>query len=171
MNRNRIKGEMGRRDCVQSLDTLYDIIFTMVKLMAPFTPFITEYMFRRLILFQKVNKNENIESVHYQIMPTSNSNFIRPDVERSVSLMQGIIDMGRIMRDRRAVPLKYPVSEIIVVHKDPECLKAIKGLEYFILKELNIRKLTLSSDKDKYGIVLRAEPDHKVRVLNSHKYY
>lgn len=162
MNRNRIKGEISSKDCIQSLDTLYDIIFTMVKLMAPFTPFITEYMFKRLVLYQAKNMVVNIDSVHYQIMPISNMNFIRPDIEKSVSLMQAIIDMGRIMRDRRAMPVKYPVSEIIVVHKDPECLTAIKDLEYFILKELNIRKLTLSSDKDKYGVVLRAEPDHKV---------
>lgn len=32
----------------------------------------------------------------------------------------------------------------------------------FILQELNVRQLTLSTDKDKYGIRLRAEPDHMV---------
>lgn len=30
------------------------------------------------------------------------------------------------------------------------------------LQELNVRQLTLSTDKDKYGIRLRAEPDHMV---------
>jgi MoaA/NifB/PqqE/SkfB family radical SAM enzyme len=30
------------------------------------------------------------------------------------------------------------------------------------LKELNVRKVTLSTDKNKYGIRLRAEPDHMV---------
>ncbi|CDR08583.1 unnamed protein product, partial [Oncorhynchus mykiss] len=29
-------------------------------------------------------------------------------------------------------------------------------------QELNVRQLTLSTDKDKYGISLRAEPDHMV---------
>lgn len=33
---------------------------------------------------------------------------------------------------------------------------------FFILQELNVRQLTLSTDKDKYGIRLRAEPDHMV---------
>ena len=31
-----------------------------------------------------------------------------------------------------------------------------------VLQELNVRQLTLSTDKDKYGISLRAEPDHMV---------
>lgn len=33
---------------------------------------------------------------------------------------------------------------------------------FFIPQELNVRQLTLSTDKDKYGIRLRAEPDHMV---------
>uniref|UniRef100_A0A1I8P093 Isoleucine--tRNA ligase, cytoplasmic n=1 Tax=Stomoxys calcitrans TaxID=35570 RepID=A0A1I8P093_STOCA len=161
LNRRRIKGEMGTNECIQSLDTLYDILYTMSKLMAPFTPFLAEYIFKRLVLFQPKDATENIESVHYQMMPTSNRKFIRTDIEKSVGLMQAVVDLGRVMRDRRTLPVKYPVSEIIVIHKDPKCLEAIKSLEDFILSELNVRKLTLSSDKEKYGVTLRAEPDHK----------
>ena len=31
----------------------------------------------------------------------------------------------------------------------------------YVLDELNVKKLTLSRDKEKYGVKLRAEPDHK----------
>lgn len=34
-------------------------------------------------------------------------------------------------------------------------------VKQYILEELNVRKITLSSDKLKYGVSLRAEPDHK----------
>jgi len=30
------------------------------------------------------------------------------------------------------------------------------------VKELNVRVVTVTADKHKYGIMLRAEPDHKV---------
>lgn len=40
---------------------------------------------------------------------------------------------------------------------------AVYFLYYFVnLQELNVRQVTLSTDKDKYGIRLRAEPDHMV---------
>lgn len=32
----------------------------------------------------------------------------------------------------------------------------------FLLQELNVRKLTTTTDKQKYGVQFRAEPDHKV---------
>ena len=31
----------------------------------------------------------------------------------------------------------------------------------YVLDELNIKKLTLSTNKQQYGVLLRAEPDHK----------
>ncbi|XP_039230249.1 isoleucine--tRNA ligase, cytoplasmic [Drosophila yakuba] len=161
LNRRRIKGELGAEQCIQSLDTLYDVLYTMVKMMAPFTPYLTEYIFQRLVLFQPTGTLEHADSVHYQMMPVSQKKFIRNDIERSVALMQSVVELGRVMRDRRTLPVKYPVSEIIVIHKDTQVLEAIKSLQDFILSELNVRKLTLSSDKEKYGVTLRAEPDHK----------
>lgn len=165
LNRRRIKGEQGKAECLQSLDTLYDVLLSMVKMMAPFTPFLSEYIYKRLVLFQPQNNVSN-SSVHFEIMPTCNKQLIRTDIERSVALMQSVVDLGRVMRDRRTLPVKYPVSEIIVIHKDPASLAAISKLQDFILSELNVRKLTLSSDKEAYGVTLRAEPDHKVTLLD-----
>ncbi|XP_037960684.1 isoleucine--tRNA ligase, cytoplasmic [Teleopsis dalmanni] len=172
LNRRRIKGEFGKEDCILSLDTLFNVLFSMVKMMAPFSPFLSEYIYQRLVLLLSNASAKKTDSVHFQMMPVCNSVFICTDIERSVSLMQSVIDMGRIMRDRRTIPVKYPVSEIIVIHKDESCLKDIKCLQNFILSELNVRNLTLSSDKELYGVTLRAEPEFKLlgkRLKNNFK--
>ncbi|KAL9696826.1 hypothetical protein quinque_000267 [Culex quinquefasciatus] len=65
------------------------------------------------------------------------------------------------------------VISTALFNKPPkEYLDDIKSLENFILGELNVRSITLSSDKQKYGVKLRAEPDHKVlgmRLKNGFK--
>uniref|UniRef100_A0AAQ4R8L5 Isoleucine--tRNA ligase, cytoplasmic n=1 Tax=Gasterosteus aculeatus aculeatus TaxID=481459 RepID=A0AAQ4R8L5_GASAC len=83
-------------------------------------------------------------------------------IESAVCQMQSVIELGRVIRDRKTLPVKYPLKEVVVIHQDPEALKDIQSLQKYILEELNVRQLTLSSDKDKYGIRLRAEPDHMV---------
>ncbi|EDS27002.1 isoleucyl tRNA synthetase [Culex quinquefasciatus] len=45
MNRKRIKGEFGVEDNYHELDTLYDVLMAMVQMMAPFTPYLTEFFF------------------------------------------------------------------------------------------------------------------------------
>jgi isoleucyl-tRNA synthetase len=106
------------------------------------------------------------------MMPVPKREFIRLDIERAVSRMQAVVELGRVMRDRRNVPIKYPLPELVLIHQDPEYLKDVLSLEAFILGELNVRVLTPSSDKLKYGVTVRAEPDHKVlgqRLKNDFK--
>jgi isoleucyl-tRNA synthetase len=168
-NRKRIKGEGGVKDCYHALDTLYDVLLAMVKMMAPFTPFLTEYMYQRLRL---LNDSLKPGSVHYEMMPNANNANINLPIERAVARMQAVIELGRVMRDRRTVPIKYPLTEVVVIHQQQEYLDDIKSLEQFITSELNVRSIVLSQDKKKYGVTLRAEPDHKllgIRLKNDAK--
>ena len=95
------------------------------------------------------------------MLPTARETLIYEQVERAVARMQAIVDLGRVLRDRKTMPIKYPLPEVVVIHKDKQCLADIKSLEKYILEELNVRSVTLSSDKASYGVTLRAEPDHK----------
>jgi len=100
-------------------------------------------------------------SVHYKLIPCSRDHLINKDIEKAVSHMQSVIQLGRIVRDRKIIPTKYPLPEIVVIHRDDEVLRDIVSLKSYILEELNIKKLTVTTDKEKYGVKLRAEPDHK----------
>ena len=59
------------------------------------------------------------------------------------------------------MPVKYPLPELVLIHKDQECLDDVATLQEYVLEELNVKKLTLSSDKKAYGVVLRAVPEFK----------
>ncbi|XP_076628378.1 isoleucyl-tRNA synthetase isoform X2 [Colletes latitarsis] len=161
MNRKRIKGDGGVTDCRQALNTLFSVLYTMVCINAPFTPFLTEFMFQRLTKILSPSKT-NMESVHYQMVPESCLQLIDENIEKAVSYMQTVIELGRVVRDRKTIPIKYPLPELVVIHQDATILEEIISLKSYILEELNIKELTVTTDKQKYGVILRAEPDHKI---------
>ncbi|XP_078517523.1 isoleucine--tRNA ligase, cytoplasmic [Lissotriton helveticus] len=164
MNRRRLKGESGTEDCTMALETLLSVLLSMCRLMAPFTPFITEMMYqnlRKLIDPSSVQEKDSL-SIHYLMLPPVREKLIDRKIENAVSRMQSVIELGRVIRDRKTLPIKYPLKEVVVIHQDPEALADIRSLDKYILEELNVRQVTLSTDKDKYGIRLRAEPDHMV---------
>ncbi|XP_069002525.1 isoleucine--tRNA ligase, cytoplasmic [Embiotoca jacksoni] len=163
-NRRRLKGESGTEDCLWALETLFSVLFSMCRLMAPFTPFITEVMYHNLrhLIDPASVEEKDTSSIHYLMLPQVRKNLIDKRIESAVSQMQSVIELGRVIRDRKTLPVKYPLKEVVVIHQDPEALKDIQSLQKYILEELNVRQLTLSTDKDKYGIHLRAEPDHMV---------
>eukprot|EP00795_Rhopilema_esculentum_P000564 gene564-10252_t len=163
-NRKRLKGESGPEDCDIALHTLFAVVLTLVKVMAPFTPFLTEHIYQNLkhFIVDDGVPVEETASVHYLMLPAPRMEFIHEEVERSVSRMQTVIELGRVARDRKTLPLKYPLPEVIVIHKDPTYLADVSSLSSYVSEELNLRKVTTSSDKDKYGLKLKASADFQI---------
>uniref|UniRef100_A0A8C5UAR2 Isoleucine--tRNA ligase, cytoplasmic n=1 Tax=Malurus cyaneus samueli TaxID=2593467 RepID=A0A8C5UAR2_9PASS len=164
MNRRRLKGENGTEDCIMALETLFSVLFSMCRLMAPYTPFITELMYQNLktLIDPASVQEKNTESIHYLMLPQVREDLIDKKIESAVSCLQSVIELGRVIRDRKTIPVKYPLKEVVVIHQDPEALENIRSLEKYVLEELNVRVLTLSADKGRYGVRLRAEPEHTV---------
>ena len=48
LNKARFKGAAGTADQRFSLQTLYEVLLSLCKLMAPFTPFLVEFMYQNL---------------------------------------------------------------------------------------------------------------------------
>jgi len=106
------------------------------------------------------------------MIPEVQPNLIDPSVERRVSRMQTVIDVGRLIRERATLPLKYPLKEVVVVSRDPMVLDDCKSLEDYILSELNVRQITFTSERANYGVTLKAVPDIKslgMRLKNESK--
>ncbi|XP_071442401.1 isoleucine--tRNA ligase, cytoplasmic [Hetaerina americana] len=161
MNRKRIKGEGGLEDCSSALETLTSVLYSMIRVMAPFTPFLTEHMYQNVRHLVEREELAQDESVHYLMLPEPRNDLVNSEIERAVSRMQSVIDMGRVIRDRKTIPVKYPLPAVVVIHKSEECLRDILSLKSYILEELNVKSLTVTTEKHKYGVSLRAEPDHK----------
>lgn len=164
MNRRRLKGDSGQKDCQQALTTLFSVLFAMTKVMAPFIPFLTEHMYQNLrsLLDPEMTKNQDTESVHFLLLPQARDSLINTAIEKAVARLQTVVELGRIVRDRNTLPMKYPLKEIVIIHTDDEVLKDIRALSDYLKEELNVRTVTVSNDKHKYGVQLKAEPDHKV---------
>jgi len=160
-NRKRLRGETGEKDGRQAINTLFTVVFTLVKVMAPYTPFLTEHMYQYLKNYVIDNELSDTEkaSVHFQMLPQPREDFIHLDVENAVSRMQTVIELGRVARDRKTLPLKYPLPEVIVLHNDDNYMADVLSLQKYILEELNVKTVTTSKDKEKYGLKLKADLD------------
>jgi isoleucyl-tRNA synthetase len=101
-------------------------------------------------------------SVHFLMVPKVNKSYFDSAIERTVSRMQKVIELGRYLREKNILPLKTPLRELVVISNDPQYLEDVKSLESYIYEELNIRTLTLTSEEVKYGVKYKLVPDNKV---------
>ena len=153
-NRRRLKGELGIEDTKHALNTLFEILYTLVRGLAPFTPFITDNIYQRLLVHipESLRGVHDSRSVHFLSFPEVREELFDQVIERQVGRMKRVIELGRVSRERRTVGLKQPLKTFIVIHPDKSYLADIKLLEDYICEELNIHELVLSTDEDKYNV-------------------
>ncbi|KKK24643.1 hypothetical protein AOCH_001747 [Aspergillus ochraceoroseus] len=152
-NRKRLKGENGVDDTLHALNTLFEVIYTLVRGLAPFTPFLTDNIYQRLLPhIPEALRSEDSRSVHFLPFPEVREELFDEIVERRVARMQKVIEMARISRERRSLGLKTPLKTLVVIHQDQQFLDDVKSLETYILEEINVQELVLSSDEAKYNV-------------------
>lgn len=162
-NRRRLKGENGLQDTLHALNALFEVLFTLCRGLAPFTPFLTDNIYQRLLPHIPENlRAEDSRSVHFLPFPEVRQELFDAAVERRVARMQKVIELGRVSRERRTIGLKQPLKTLIVIHPDQQYLDDVKSLEKYITEELNVRDLVLSSDEAKYNVLYSVTADWPV---------
>lgn len=162
-NRRRLKGENGINDTLHALNALFEVIFTLCRGLAPFTPFLTDHIYQKLLPhIPKELQGEDARSVHFLPFPDVRQELYDEVVERRVGRMQKVIELARISRERRTIGLKTPLKTLIVIHRSQEYLDDLKSLESYITEELNVRDLVLTADEDKYHVQYSVTADWPV---------
>ena len=109
LNRKRLRGETGSEDCYLAINTLYNVLFVMLRLCAPFIPFLTESMYQRIKKYLGENSSKlEFASIHYLAIPDVNENLIDPSTEKLVGVMQKVILLGilKAFAKLKCMPIK-----------------------------------------------------------------
>jgi isoleucyl-tRNA synthetase len=159
LNRRRFwEGKGLSTEKAQAYSTLYTTLKELSKIMAPFAPYLSEYIYQEL----KKNFGENLEeSVHLCDYPELNNNLIDSTLEDAVIRMQELIFLGRQKRNQTEIKVKTPLANLTVIHQDQNLLDSISKLEEFIKIELNVKNVSYDSNEDKH-IKLYAKPNSRV---------
>jgi isoleucyl-tRNA synthetase len=147
-------------DTKQALETLNELLVTLVRALAPFTPFIAEHIYGLLQPYQgdQLTGFADSRSVHFLPYPTVQESLFDEVTERKVSAMQKVIQLGRIARERANTPLKTPLLSLVVI-ADTQVLSDVGELQSYVKEELNVREVVLSRDEERFNILLEARVD------------
>jgi isoleucyl-tRNA synthetase len=124
--------------------TLYACLTTLVRLLAPFLPFLTENMYQNLV---RTVRSEAPESVHHNDWPEADKSLIDRELMADMDLAIKICGLGRSARNKAGIKLRQPVREAKVVTDAPS-LERLRRLTALIKNELNIKELDLTTQKE-----------------------
>eukprot|EP00922_Rhytidocystis_sp_ex-Travisia-forbesii_P006169 GHVS01008922.1.p1 GENE.GHVS01008922.1~~GHVS01008922.1.p1 ORF type:complete len:982 (+),score=115.56 GHVS01008922.1:155-3100(+) len=158
-NRDRMRGAYGTVEACTSLCTLYEVLLSTCRIMAPFSPFMSELMYQNLRSALSDGDLAKELSVHMTQLPGPDMSVVHGEIETKMERMQSVINLCRAMRERRKVSLKTPLKSLTVIHQCKEYLADIESVQSYIRDELNVVNVSTSSDTSL--VVLSAVPNFK----------
>ena len=153
--------------------SLYQVLLTFSKLMAPFTPFLADAIYRNLSTLQpgqaaeggnvstsseKVDDTFPPDSVHLEDFPSYDRAAVDAGLEDAVARMQRVILLGRSLRNERKVKVRMPLQTLTILHRQESVLNDLKPLEGYIREELNVKTVAYSTAEDE-KVELSAKPN------------
>ena len=120
--------------------TLYECLTTMITLLAPFMPFMTEELYQNLV--------RNVDdaapfSVHLQDWPQVQESAIDEQLTRDTHLVMRIVGLGRAAREKAQIRVRQPLNSLYVHVPSSGEEEALQRHSDQVLEELNIKDLEL----------------------------
>ena len=140
-SRRRFWEGPGTPDGAAAFATLYDGLETLTRLMAPITPFMTDY------LWGVLRAEDAPDSVHLASWPVADTRLIDDRLTAQMALVRRLVELGRSARASAVVRVRQPLARALVGAPGFADLPA--ELRAQVADELNVRALdTLAAVAD-----------------------
>ncbi len=157
LSRRRFWKSDDSADKLSAYQTLYTCLQTVAQLMAPVSPFMSEWLYRNL---NQVSGRLKDESVHLSEFPKADSSLIDKELEESMQLAQEISSTVLSLRKKENLKVRQPLSKIMIPILNPATRRQIEHVADLIKSEVNIKSIDFISE-DSGIITKKIKPNFK----------
>ena len=150
--RGRTWTETDDRDKLAAYHVLFEALSTLALLLAPLTPHIAEAIYQRL--------DGRKLSVHMLDWPAVREPRLRPELERSMAIVQELVEVVSKERQKGGRKLRWPLKMIAVRTATRDAAEALATLRSIFLDQVNAKDLAILRSTDDFpGTHVVANPD------------
>jgi isoleucyl-tRNA synthetase len=142
LSRRRFWKSEDDKDKADAYATLYEVITTFAKVVAPFMPFLSEFVYQHTVT--KVDPTAPA-SVHFADYPVVRSERIDERLEQRMALVRRVVFLGRKLREDNKLKVRQPLQKLTVVSRDAVIQQGALDTAQLIRDELNVKDVAASS--------------------------
>ena len=131
------KGEY-EGDKISAYQTLYECLETIVRLIAPISPFFSDAIFANL---NTVTGRFKAASVHHVNFPEYNAAAVDPSLEERMELAQETCSLVLSLRKKVNIKVRQPLQKVMIPVLNPQMKVQLAKMEDLIKAEVNIKEI------------------------------
>jgi isoleucyl-tRNA synthetase len=133
LNKKRFWGKEMDNDKLAAYQTLYECLMTVAKVLAPFSPFFADQLYKDL--------GGPLDSVHLDIFPVFNAALVNKDLEERMDVAQRITTIVLALRRKESIKVKQPLQTLMIPPVDSAQRDAIESVKQIFLQEVNVKEV------------------------------
>lgn len=154
-SRSRFWADEDTADRREAFATLYNVLVTLCKVVAPFVPFISETIYQELLM-------PGMEtSVHLCDYPAYDEKLRDEKLEHQMFFAQKTVSLGHALRKENKIKVRQPLKRAEVVASDKLVIDSLKRQKELIKDELNVKELDIYEDESRF-VYLSIKPNFRV---------
>ncbi|OYZ00652.1 MAG: isoleucine--tRNA ligase [Sphingobacteriia bacterium 28-36-52] len=131
------KGEY-ETDKISAYQTLYECLETVVRLIAPISPFFSDAVFVNL---NAVTNRFNVASVHHADYPVYDESMVDPLLEERMQLAQETCSLVLSLRKKVNIKVRQPLQKVMIPVLDVQMKEQLEKMEALIKAEVNVKEM------------------------------
>lgn len=152
------KGEKGQ-DKSSAYHTLYEVLLTLSRLLAPFCPYLSERMYCYLA-HPTDHPLDGTVSVHLEAYPVVDPARWDGHLEEKMDAPRRVVQLGRALREAKAIKVRQPLPKIVVVVDHDSTRQHVMDFSEIIRSELNVKAVSFA-DNTAALVQQRVKPNFK----------
>src|SRR6185295_15462031 len=132
------KGEY-EQDKICAYQTLYGCLKTIVRLIAPISPFFSDAVFQNLEAI--TGRNGKAESVHHADFPVANESVIDSSLEERMQLAQDASSLILSLRKKVNIKVRQPLQKVLIPVLSRNMKEQLRQVEDLIKAEVNVKEV------------------------------
>ncbi|MCW3462777.1 isoleucine--tRNA ligase [Chitinophaga nivalis] len=150
------KGEY-EHDKISAYQTLYECLEKVIQLMAPVSPFFTDWLFNNL---NKVSGRNQAASIHHTDFPVVNEQAVDPDLEERMQLAQDISSLVLSLRKKVNIKVRQPLQKILIPVASAHLQEQLEKVADLIKSEVNVKGIDYLTETEGF-IKKKIKPNFK----------
>lgn len=145
-------------DKATAYSTLYQVLVGLTHIMAPFLPFLTEFIYQNLV---RSFDEKAPESIHLAAYPRADASKRDAELEANMENVRTAVTLARSIRQEKNLKVRQPLTTLTWVIKDENAGQKLADFLPIIAEEINVRDVNIIQN-DEELVELNALPNLKV---------
>jgi len=154
-SRRRFWRSENDKDKYQAYQTIYTVIDKLIRVAAPFMPFITE------AIYQNLKTESAPQSIHLCNYPETSKQERDFELEKKMEIAQRAVSLGRALRSMHNIKIRQPLKAIHLVTMNKEEKNILLEMEELIKEELNVKEVIFRENEEDL-VEYQAKPNYRL---------